>query len=160
MTSLIFIRRSNSFLLNNSGVFKARAICIIIGSSFISFIKFYTIGMCSSYGLELAACRFAVRACALIRGPYFVHSLAMILSSRPMVCSWGPEAFLTSIVNFFISPLLLALALASLNTLSRFISTRTGEWFHKFIAPGNHQTRANYILSSLGLTVKLAACCL
>ena len=96
-------------------------------------------------------------ACSLwplivIRGPKRSQLLLMILSSAAMVSNWPGAAWLTSIVNFFISPLLLALALASLNTLSRFISTRTGEWFHKFIAPGNHQTRARLypIISGTG----------
>ena len=57
---------------------------------------------------RLGACNFwpLIR----IRGPCLAQLLLMILSSRPMVCSCGPEAFLTSIVNVFIYPLLLALA--------------------------------------------------
>ena len=43
-------------------------------------------------------------ACPLIaiRGPNFSHPLLMILSSAAMVSSWAGEAWLTSIVNFFI----------------------------------------------------------
>ena len=51
-------------------------------------------------------------ACLLIRirGPNFSQLLLMILSSAAMVCSWPGDAWLMSIVNFFIYPLLLALA--------------------------------------------------
>jgi len=44
-------------------------------------------------------------ACPLIaiRGPNFSQSLLMILSSAAMVCSWAGDAWLMSIVNFFIS---------------------------------------------------------
>ena len=38
----------------------------------------------------------------MIRGPKRSQLLLMILSSAAMVRSCGPEAFLTSIVNFFI----------------------------------------------------------
>ena len=38
----------------------------------------------------------------VIRGPCLFHPLAMILSSSAMVCSWPVDAWLTSIVNFFI----------------------------------------------------------
>ena len=63
--------------------------------------------------LELVACRLcrgSVRlgACSfwpliMIRGPNLVQALDMILSSAAMVCSWPGDAWLTSILNFFIS---------------------------------------------------------
>ena len=51
--------------------------------------------------LRLGAC--SSRPSIRIRGPNLVQALLMILSSAAMVCSWGPDAFLTSIVNFFIN---------------------------------------------------------
>ena len=53
-------------------------------------------------------------ACLLImiRGPNFSQLLLIILSSAAMVCSCAVEAWLISNVNFFIYPLLLALALS------------------------------------------------
>ena len=61
--------------------------------------------------LRLGACSFWPSI--TIRGPKRSHPLLMILSSSPMVCSCGPDAWLTSIVNFFIcfSPPLLLLAI-------------------------------------------------
>ena len=58
--------------------------------------------------LRLGACSFW--PLIVIRGPKRSQLLLMILSSAAMVCSWGPDACATSIVNFFIYPLLLALA--------------------------------------------------
>ena len=64
--------------------------------------------------LELAACRLVhgswrLGACSLeplirIRGPCLAHPLLMIFKSSAMVESCGPDAWLTSIVNFFIFP--------------------------------------------------------
>jgi len=56
--------------------------------------------------VRLGACSFwpLIR----IRGPCLAHPLLMILSSRPMVCSCGPDAWLTSIVNFFIFPFIVS----------------------------------------------------
>ena len=54
---------------------------------------------------RLGACSFWPSI--LIRGPCLAHPLDMILSSRAIVASCGPDAWLTSIVNFFIYPLLL-----------------------------------------------------
>ena len=59
----------------------------------------------------------SARLLIVIRGPNFVQAWLMILSSAAMVCSCGPEACLTSIVNCFIYPLLLALVRAPWNTL-------------------------------------------
>jgi len=50
----------------------------------------WRLGACSSWPL------------ILIRGPYFSQLLLMILSSVAMVSSWPEDAFLISIVNFFI----------------------------------------------------------
>jgi len=68
--------------------------------------------------LWLVACRlrlgsWSLGACSLepliwIRGPNFSQLLLMILSSVAMVCSCGPEAWLTSIVNFFIVPFIVS----------------------------------------------------
>jgi len=62
--------------------------------------------------LLLVACRLylgslRLGACSLwpliqILGPNFSQLLAMILSSAAMVCSWPGDAWLTSIVYFFI----------------------------------------------------------
>ena len=62
--------------------------------------------------LKLVACRLCRGSCRLgacslsplilIRGPNLVQALLMILSSAAMVSSCGPDALLTSIVNFFI----------------------------------------------------------
>jgi len=49
---------------------------------------------------RLGAC--SLSPLILIRGPNFSQALLMILSSAAMVSSWAGEAWLTSIVNFFI----------------------------------------------------------
>ena len=66
-----------------------------------------------SLGLKLDAWCLALgasRSCGfgtglpliVIRGPWRFHPLAMIFRSSAMVCSWPVDAWLTSIVNFFI----------------------------------------------------------
>ena len=67
-------------------------------------------------GLELEACRLwlvpgirRLGACTcwpliFIRGPNLAQALLMIFNSRPIVVSWPGDAWLTSIVNFFIYP--------------------------------------------------------
>ena len=61
-------------------------------------------GLCRG-SLRLGACSFLLLI--KIRGPNLAQPLLMILSSAAMVSSCGPDALLTSIVNFFIYPLLL-----------------------------------------------------
>ena len=94
----------------------------------------------------------SARLLIVIRGPNLDHPWLMSLSSAAMVCSCGPDACLTSIVNCFIYPLLLALALSCrpgpvcdfTNLLHREI-TKRGQ---------------DSILHYPRLTVKLGACCL
>ena len=62
-------------------------------------LRLVACGLCLG-AWRLGACSFW--PLIMIRGPNFSHPLLMILSSAAMVCSCGPEAWLTSIVNFFI----------------------------------------------------------
>ena len=96
---------------------------------------------------RLGACSFWPSI--LIRGPCLAHPLDMILSSRAIVASCGPDAWLTSIVNFFIYPLLLALAPE--------VSSRDRCMVWQIYRSENHQTRSDFILSYLGQAVKLVA---
>ena len=50
---------------------------------------------------RLGACSFL--PLITIRGPCLAHPLLMIFKSSAMVESCGPDAWVTSIVNFFIS---------------------------------------------------------
>ena len=73
----------------------------------------YHLNMANLWRLRLGACRLwlvpgilrlgACTCCPLIfiRGPNFSQALLMILSSAAMVVSWPGEAWLISIVNFF-----------------------------------------------------------
>ena len=136
-------------------------------------------------GLCRGSCRLGAWSFLLlikIFGPKRSQALLMILSSAAIVDSWAGDAWLTSIVNFFILHPLLVLrmhkkrdlfqpcpwsirpgiyltsheTLLTLDLLSFFpfivsagpgLPPRTGVWFHKFIAPGNHQTRARLNLT-------------
>ena len=86
---------------------------VVLASNFHSFLYYINVVI-----LWLVACCLRLEACRLplgilrlgacsslplivIRGPYLAQALLMILSSAAMVCSCGPDAFLTSIVNCF-----------------------------------------------------------
>ena len=94
-----------------------------------------------------------------IRGPNFSQAFDMIFSSSAMVVNCAGDAWLTSIVNFFIYPLLLALVRAPWNTLL-FPQHPNRCMVWQIYRSENHQTRSDFILSYLGLAVKLAACSL
>ena len=81
-------------------------------------------------------------ACLLImiRGPNLSQPLPMTLSSSAMVDSCAGDAWLTSIVNFFIFPSIVSAGPSGLALIA--VGTGTGGYFHKFIAPGKYQTRA------------------
>ena len=63
-----------------------------------------------AWSLALVPCSLRLGALSfwpliMIRGPCLAHPLLMIFKSSAMVESCGPDAWLTSIVNFFIFPL-------------------------------------------------------
>ena len=97
----------------------------------------------------------------MIRGPNFSHPLDMILSSAAMVSSWAGEAWLTSIVNFFIG-WLLSSQVARLLSLSSYLFLLVAgsllerpRFFLVVLFPC--YSFHNFILSSQGPAVKLAA---
>ena len=90
---------------------------------FFNTLKPYYINVVNLWRLLASCLRFATsaldirsfrgssaRLLIMIRGPNFCHPWLMILSSAAMVCSCGPDAGLTSIVNCFIYPFYFFLA--------------------------------------------------
>jgi len=100
---------------------------------------------------RLGACSFwpLIR----IRGPCLAHPLLMIFKSSAMVESCGPEACLTSIVNCFIYPLLLALVL---ECLPGPVDDFTNLLHREIIKRG--QITSYIILHSLSSCLELEAC--
>ena len=87
------------------------SIVMIIIVCYIWLLLVCRLGLRSFCGLELGAFVRRLGACSswpliLIRSPNFSQPLLMIFSSRPMVVSCAGDAWLTSIVNFFILSML------------------------------------------------------